>query len=110
MNKIHIHKQCGILSAYGLGLADVVQDKEEPIKADLVDGIVEKSIANRFQHMKELNEKTLTEVGFTLDQVKSQSYLNLRYIGTDTSIMIEHPTDIESGKTIESAYADSFYK
>ena len=60
--------------------------------------------------MKELNEKTLTEVGFTLDQIKSQKYLNLRYIGTDTSIMIEHPSEIESGKTIESAYADSFYK
>ena len=52
MNKIHIHKQCGILSAYGLGLADVVQDKEEPLKADLKDGIVAEIIEKRFEQMK----------------------------------------------------------
>jgi 5-oxoprolinase (ATP-hydrolysing) len=31
ISEILIHKYCGILSAYGLGLADVVQEKEEPI-------------------------------------------------------------------------------
>ena len=49
MNKIHIHKQCGILSAYGLGLADVVQDREEPLKADLEDGVVADTIEQRFE-------------------------------------------------------------
>ena len=66
MNKIHIHKQCGILSAYGLGLADVVQDREEPLKADLKDGIVAEIIEQRFVQMTEVNEKTLVEVGFTV--------------------------------------------
>ena len=31
IRKIYIHKYCGILSAYGLGLADVVYEAEEPI-------------------------------------------------------------------------------
>jgi 5-oxoprolinase (ATP-hydrolysing) len=30
ISRILIHKYCGILSAYGLGLADVVQEREEP--------------------------------------------------------------------------------
>lgn len=31
IKRIFIHKYCGILSAYGLGLADVVKEAEEPI-------------------------------------------------------------------------------
>ena len=60
--------------------------------------------------MQQLNEETLIEVGFMNEQIKSQRYLNLRYVGTDTSIMIEHPASAEPGKSIESAYADAFYK
>jgi 5-oxoprolinase (ATP-hydrolysing) len=35
IKKIYVHKYCGILSAYGLGLADVVREAEEPIQAEL---------------------------------------------------------------------------
>mmetsp|Transcript_99995 Transcript_99995/g.137618 ORF Transcript_99995/g.137618 Transcript_99995/m.137618 type:complete len:90 (-) Transcript_99995:1343-1612(-) len=31
ISKIFIHRYCGILSAYGLGLADVVKEAEEPL-------------------------------------------------------------------------------
>ncbi len=31
IKQIFIHKYCGILSAYGLGLADVVKETEEPL-------------------------------------------------------------------------------
>ena len=61
--------------------------------------------------MTEANEKTLTEVGFTAEQIKSQRYLNLRYTGTDTSIMVEQPSkDDTEGKSVETAYAEAFYK
>lgn len=40
ITKIYIHKYCGILSAYGLGLADVVQEREEPFKGKLENGVV----------------------------------------------------------------------
>lgn len=35
ISKIYIHKYCGILSAYGLGMADVVQENEEPLLGSL---------------------------------------------------------------------------
>ena len=37
------------------------------------------------------NEKTIVAVGFEESQVGSKFYLNLRYVGTNTSIMIELP-------------------
>jgi 5-oxoprolinase (ATP-hydrolysing) len=35
ISKIFVHKYCGILSAYGLGIADVVQENEEPLQGSL---------------------------------------------------------------------------
>ena len=42
MNKILIHKYCGILSAYGLGLADVVHEAEEPTQGLLTQELIDK--------------------------------------------------------------------
>ena len=56
ISKIYIHKHCGILSAYGLGLADVVQDREEPLQEDLEDDVIEAKIASRLEALKEINE------------------------------------------------------
>ena len=38
---IYVHKFCGILSAYGLGLADVVRESEMPLTAELSSQAVE---------------------------------------------------------------------
>ena len=88
ISKVYIHRHCGILSAYGLGLADVVQEREEPLQERLEAGVVQRAVASRFAEMKELNEKAIVEVGFEASQVASISYLNLRYQGTNTSIMV----------------------
>lgn len=36
IRKILVHKYCGILSAYGLGMADVVSENEEPLVGSLM--------------------------------------------------------------------------
>ena len=41
IRKILIHKYCGILSAYGMGLADVVHEAEEPIQGSLQQKLVD---------------------------------------------------------------------
>lgn len=45
-----IHKYCGILSAYGLGLADVVQEKEEPTNDQISQSFIDGTFA--LSHMK----------------------------------------------------------
>ena len=51
ISTVYIHQHCGILSAYGLGLADVVQDKEEPLQEVLSDGVLAQKIQARFDQM-----------------------------------------------------------
>ena len=49
------------------------------------------------------------EVGFSKENIKSHTYLNLRYIGTDTSIMVESP-ELVDGATLESLFSEAFQR
>ena len=48
-------------------------------------------IQARFDQMQTVNQEAIKAVGFTEEQIEDHFYLNLRYIGTNTSIMIEMP-------------------
>ena len=88
-----IHKYCGILSAYGLGLADVVQEKEEPTSEVLSASFLDLVHSERFPRLIADNEQALAGLGFSNpEDIQHSCYLNLRYEGTDTSIMVERPT------------------
>jgi 5-oxoprolinase (ATP-hydrolysing) len=87
-----IHKYCGILSAYGLGLADVVEDREEPLTEELNDHVIKVS-QSKFSELKEANIINLKVLGFKDEDIEHTTYLNLRYAGTDTQLMIETPND-----------------
>ena len=111
ISTVYINQHCGILSAYGLGLADVVQDKEEPIEEVLADGVVGSKIAERLENMKQQNEDAIIAAGFESNQIQNHYYLNLRYIGTNTSIMIEKPDQSlnnDSSKTLETLFGEAF--
>ena len=87
-----------------MGLADVVQEREEPIQGALEEGIIKNQIQGRYEHLCAQNTASLTEVGFTEETIQHKKFLNLRYEGTDTSIMIEH----EAIWTGESHYETAF--
>jgi len=63
ISKIFIHKYCGILSAYGLGLADVVKENEEPLISNLDEKSVQE-VNKRFEHLRNENQLSLLESGF----------------------------------------------
>ena len=59
-----MHKYCGILSAYGLGMADVVQEHEEPLLASLSKEGIFGEVEARFENLIEKNKKGLVQSGF----------------------------------------------
>ncbi|XP_011002793.1 PREDICTED: 5-oxoprolinase [Populus euphratica] len=106
MKEVLVHRFCGILSAYGMGLADVVEESQEPYSAVYgPDSILE---ASRREDMllKQVRQK-LQEQGFREENITTETYLNLRYEGTDTAIMVKkHVNEDGSG----SDYAVEFVK
>lgn len=88
MTEVLIHKFCGILSAYGMGLADVVEDAQEPYSAVYgTESVLETS--RREAILVKLVKQKLQEQGFKDENITTETYLNLRYEGTDTAIMVK---------------------
>lgn len=106
MKEVLVHRFCGILSAYGMGLADVVEEAQEPYSAVYgPDSILEASHREDML-LKQVRQK-LQEQGFREENITTETYLNLRYEGTDTAIMVKkHVNEDGSG----SDYAVEFVK
>lgn len=88
MKEVLIHRFCGILSAYGMGLADVVEEAQEPYSAVYGPESVLEASRREDTLLKQVKQK-LQEQGFKEENVRTETYLNLRYEGTDTAIMVK---------------------
>lgn len=101
MSTVFVHRFCGILSAYGMGLADVVAEAQRPFAGvygsaaggDAVEGNGGGTTASAGKEAAaaaaaELASQVTAELidqGFTEDECKTETLLNLRYEGTDTA-------------------------
>lgn len=106
MKELLIHRFCGILSAYGMGLADVVEDAQEPYSAVYCNESIQESSRREANLMEQVKHK-LQEQGFREENIKTETYLNLRYEGTDTAIMVKRQ---ESNDGLAFDYAAEFVK
>ncbi|KAL4820381.1 Hydantoinase B/oxoprolinase-domain-containing protein [Aspergillus spinulosporus] len=91
ISRIIIHKFSSVLSAYGLALAEVVKESQEPLSTQYESS--KAKLKKKLAEMTEAAVKDMKEQGFSSDQVRHERYLNLRYDGSDTSLMILEPED-----------------
>ncbi|KAL4765799.1 5-oxoprolinase [Aspergillus foveolatus] len=91
ISRIIIHKFSSVLSAYGLALAEVVKESQEPLSTQYESSKAE--LKKKLAEMTEAAVDDMKEQGFSSDQVRHERYLNLRYDGSDTSLMILEPED-----------------
>ncbi|KAL7124304.1 hypothetical protein ABFS83_14G039700 [Erythranthe nasuta] len=97
MKEVLIHRFCGILSAYGMGMADVVEDEQEPYSAVYgPESVLE--VSNREATLLNRVKEKLQLQGFKEDSITTETYLNLRYEGTDTAIMVKSPMNQDGSK------------
>ncbi|KAL2845258.1 Hydantoinase B/oxoprolinase-domain-containing protein [Aspergillus pseudoustus] len=87
-----IHRYSSILSAYGMALADVVHEAQEPASGVLTPEAME-TINQRITTLRSKVSTALTSDGIDADQISHEVYLNLRYQGTDNALMILQPAD-----------------
>ncbi|MDX1565186.1 MAG: hydantoinase B/oxoprolinase family protein, partial [Phycisphaeraceae bacterium] len=93
MQRIVIHPMAGILSAYGMGAADVVRFAEQAVLRRLNDASL-RSIEKTFAEMAEdLKSQVLAEGARRVDAPRC--LLDLRYEGQHTPLTIERPEDAD---------------
>ena len=103
MKTVYVHKYAGILSAYGMALADVVHEVQEPCALEFN----EKNLPQLTKVLDDLAGKctqALEKQGFDKGQIRHERFLHMRYQGTDCALMCSS----EAGK--ESDFMSAFIK
>lgn len=105
MKTILIHKYSGILSAYGMALADVVHEAQKPC------GLIfeEKNFAAITSLLDDLSKNCVDHLkvqGFDDASIVLEPYLHLRYNGTDCALMIPPVKAGTSTDPLKSKYGD----
>ncbi|KAL8671038.1 MAG: hypothetical protein Q9168_004451 [Polycauliona sp. 1 TL-2023] len=97
IKQILVHRYSSVLSAYGMALADVVDESQVPdskVWAD--DGDVVKDLKKTMNDLKEKSTAKLKDQGFADDSIVFEEYLNMRYRGTESALMVVRPSDEEA--------------
>ncbi|KAF9585364.1 hypothetical protein BGW38_002703 [Lunasporangiospora selenospora] len=94
ISNIYVHKYASVLSAYGLSLADVVYESQEPSSETLSQKSLP-ALKERIKHLVSLCRQELERQGFDQRHIGYEIYLNLRYNGTDCALMTLKPKDDE---------------
>lgn len=102
ISRVIVHKYSSILSAYGMSLADVVHEVQRPESAVLSSTSLP-GLTERLQELSSEATAALCEQGFEESQIELERYLNLRYKGTETFIMVREPASAS-----DASYAETF--
>ncbi|KAF8860972.1 5-oxoprolinase [Acephala macrosclerotiorum] len=92
INRIIIHKFSSILSAYGMALAEVVQEAQEP-SSEFYSAESSPRLEAALEDLQLRVRDGLLGQGISQKEIKYQKYLHLRYEGTETQLMIPKPAD-----------------
>lgn len=91
IKQILIHRYSSVLSAYGMALADVVDERQEPDSQVWSDDDVGE-LRQKMEKLKTKSRKALEEQGFEDKEIVFEEYLNMRYRGTESALMIIKPS------------------
>ncbi|KAI9736814.1 MAG: hypothetical protein M1818_005865 [Claussenomyces sp. TS43310] len=92
IKQILVHRYSSVLSAYGMALADVVDERQEPESKTWEDNGDTKSLLQRkMADLKSKSKAALQDQGFGEDLITFEEYLNMRYRGTESALMIVKP-------------------
>ena len=106
---VFVHRFAGILSAYGIGLADLTTELQEPA-ADVLAQVgdfspaLPNNLAERLTELVTQAASELQEQGASSATLQVQRFLNLRYRGTDTHLMIREPDDGNYAQRFRQTY------
>jgi 5-oxoprolinase (ATP-hydrolysing) len=100
ISRVLIHPHAGVLSAYGMGLADVTALREFSVNDELDDHLPGQ-LDKQFRPVERDAREELTGQGIEAGAVTVHHRLQVKYAGTDTTLLIDHG----SRESIERAFA-----
>ncbi len=107
MTTVLIHPLAGVLSAYGMGLADVTAMRESAVEAELSPATLA-TAAGLATQLESAARDELAGDGVQMENVRSARRAHLRYAGTDTALAVPLAGQQELIRAFEAAYRQQF--
>ena len=107
MTRVYIHPLAGVLSAYGMGLADIVTMREKAVELALTDAN-HTVLEDELRHLGVLASSEVEGQGVAVSRIKLKRRVHLRYEGTDSALIVNLGSVEEMRLEFESAYKKRF--
>ncbi|MGC6452680.1 MAG: hydantoinase B/oxoprolinase family protein [Candidatus Puniceispirillaceae bacterium] len=107
MNTVLVHPFAGVLSAYGMGLADVRALRERTIEAPLSEDLVPR-LVRELDELAVVAEGEVAAQGIAKDRAETRRYVHLRYDGSDTALEVPYGPVDGMVEAYERAYRSRF--
>jgi 5-oxoprolinase (ATP-hydrolysing) len=107
MKRVYIHPFAGVLSAYGMGLADLRTLKEAAVEARLDDALLP-DLAAKLAALAEAGEAEMVEQGIAPERVTVLRKAHIKYEGTDSALVVPYGDHAAIAAGFEAAHRQRY--
>jgi 5-oxoprolinase (ATP-hydrolysing) len=107
MKRVYIHPFAGVLSAYGMGLADLRTLKEAAVEARLEDDLLP-ALAARLAALGESGRAEMVDQGIAPERVTVLSKAHVKYEGTDSALVVPYGDRAAIAAGFEAAHRQRY--
>ncbi len=107
MKTVFVHTLAGVMSAYGMGLADQSAMREQAVEARLAE-MAHEVLAERLRALGESVQGELVQQGVAASRIALVRRVHLRYEGTDSAIIVLFDAPAQMQAQFEAAYRKRF--
>ncbi len=107
ITRIFLHPYAGVLSAYGMGLADFRIIRQHAVEEQLCEGIIEHT-QGLFDDLETIGKHEMTAQGIADENTHLIRRVHLRYQGTDTALAVEFASRQTMIKKFETLHRSRF--
>jgi 5-oxoprolinase (ATP-hydrolysing) len=107
MTRVLIHPLAGVLSAYGMGLADQAVMRERAVEQLLSDEALQQ-VSRTVEQLAQEAQAQLQQQGLQGPAIRIVRRAHVRYQGTDSALVVEYGTAAEIKARFERAYQNQY--
>ncbi len=108
MTSIFLHPFAGVLSAYGMGLAEIRALREAQLNLDFAAADLESQLAEQCEPLAASARREVREQGIGEGDISVVTKVHLRYEGTDTSLLVDAGPRAQMVQEFEQAHRQRF--
>jgi 5-oxoprolinase (ATP-hydrolysing) len=107
MKRVYIHPFAGVLSAYGMGLADLRTLREQAVEARLADEALP-ALAKTLDNLAETGAAEMRKQGVAPEQISVLRKAHVKYEGTDTPLVVPFGDRAAIHEAFETAHRQRY--